>query len=77
MPVQEQYREANDRVRVPEELLRRTEAAVSRKRRNGKYMYSGGMPLWLLPPASAWYALALEFLSEGPDHCTGRGDQRR
>ena len=55
--MQEQYREANDRVRVPEELLRR-KLRSGRKRRNGKYMYSGGMPLWLLPPASVWYALA-------------------
>lgn len=36
MPVQEQYREANDRVRVPEELLRRTEAAVRQEEKKRK-----------------------------------------
>ena len=36
MPVQEQYREANDRIRVPEELLRRTEAAVRQEEKKRK-----------------------------------------
>lgn len=34
--MQEQYREANDRVRVPEELLRRTEAAVRQEEKKRK-----------------------------------------
>ena len=34
--MQEQYREANDRVRVPEELLRQTEAAVRQEEKKRK-----------------------------------------
>ena len=40
MAVQEQYREANDRIHAPEDLIRRTEAAVRQeKKRRKKYVF--------------------------------------
>ena len=54
MAVQEQYRKANDMIHAPEDLIRRTEAAV----RQEKNMCSGVMPLLPLPPVSVWYASA-------------------
>ena len=69
----EQYRKANDRIHVPEELMRRTKEAVRQEEkktegsddteihRSGSVFLSG-------------LSRSVEIYGTGPDHCTGSGD---